>query len=477
MTSAEHYPRGVSLCVPPVSLTLVAERRGTSGTKMADKLFRLPTLSDDGANYESWKKDIDLWCLASSLSGKKQAIAIHLSLSGKARIATSEIDLSHAPDAEAVNKIKDKLDSIFLPEKGIRQFNAFSRLFNMRRQEDMKMIDFISEFEHTAYKFQQEGMILPDAVMAFMVLGSSRLSDSESHMVMSGIKDVTFASVRAALLRIFGHSFQSAHPMQSIGASNVEIKSETLCSDSSNSGGEVLYTRGGYTGRRGWSSGRGRGAYGRGSWRAGSRKSSSAGRASDRRQNPVDAEGKVTTCAVCSSTMHWARDCPHSYENAEEAKDKESEKINFSALVGCTEVKDSQKLKLLSEELHGCALLDSGCANTVCGESWMSNFIENLSDLERSQVKVQSSDQQFTFGDGRTVVSKRRVTFPCYIDGTKGEITTDVVDCELPLLLSLKSMKSMGFKIDFKEDILIFYGRRVKLSQLKSGHYRLPLTL
>ena len=231
---------------------------------MADKLFKLPTLSEDGANYENWKKDIDLWCLASTLSGKKQAIAIHLSLSGKARAATTEIDIVHAPDAEAVSKIKEKLDSIFLPEKGVRQFNAFSCLFNLRRKEDVKMIDFISEFEHVAYKFQQEGMILPDAVMAFMLLGSSRLSDSESHMVMSGIKDVTFSSVRAALLRIFGHSFQAVQSMQTIGTSNIEIKNETLCVDSANSGSEVMYARGGYAGRRSWSGSRGRGASGRG---------------------------------------------------------------------------------------------------------------------------------------------------------------------------------------------------------------------
>ena len=446
---------------------------------MADKLFKLPTLSDDGANYESWRKDIDLWCLASTLSGKKQAIAIHLSLSGKARIATSEIDLTHAPDADAVSKIKDKLDSIFLPEKGVRQFNAFSCLFNMRRKEDAKMVDFISDFEHTAYKFQQEGMILPDAVMAFMLLGSSRLSDSESHMVMSGIKDITFASVRAALLRIFGHSFQSVHSMQTVGTSSLEVKSETLCVDNSTSGDEVLYARGGYGGRRSWSNGRGRGAYGRGNWRGGSRKSLSTGRTGDRRKNPLDADGKVTTCAICSSTMHWARECPHSYENIEESKDtqQEADKVNFSALVGCTEVSDGQRLKFLSDELRGCALLDSGCANTVCGESWVSSYIENLSDFERAQIKVQSSDQQFTFGDGRTVVSKRKVTFPCYIDGIKGEMTTDVVDCELPLLLSLKSMKRMEFKIDFKDDILMFHGRKIKLGQLKSGHYILPLTL
>ena len=189
----------------------------------------------------------------------------------------------------------------------------------------------------------------------------------------------------------------------------------------------------------------------------------------------------VTTCTVCSSTMHWVRDCPHSYENADARKsdDKEdsSSKVNFSGFVGCTDVEEGNKLKMFSSELFGCALLDSGCANTVCGESWMANYLENLSDLERSEVREQPSSQSFTFGDGKSVLAKRKFTFPCYIGGVKGELTSHEIECEIPLLLSIKSMKTLNMKIDFKHDTLYFCGRQIKVSQIKSGHYVLPLSL
>ena len=51
----------------------------------------VPTFVDDSNVYETWKKDIERWCLFSNLSGTKKALAIHFSLSGKAKIASNQI--------------------------------------------------------------------------------------------------------------------------------------------------------------------------------------------------------------------------------------------------------------------------------------------------------------------------------------------------------------------------------------------------
>ena len=77
---------------------------------MADKVFKLPVLSESGDNYESWKRDIKLWCYASALTTKKQAIAIHLSLSGRARVATSELKLL---EDSVLGVVTDPVDKIF----------------------------------------------------------------------------------------------------------------------------------------------------------------------------------------------------------------------------------------------------------------------------------------------------------------------------------------------------------------------------
>lgn len=53
----------------------------------------LPRFEND-ETYENWKRDIGIWCELTELAKGKQALAIHLSLSGRARAASSEIDVA-----------------------------------------------------------------------------------------------------------------------------------------------------------------------------------------------------------------------------------------------------------------------------------------------------------------------------------------------------------------------------------------------
>ena len=58
---------------------------------MACNLKNPPKLEDESA-YESWRKDINIWTDLTELPKGKQAVSINLSLSGRARSASSEID-------------------------------------------------------------------------------------------------------------------------------------------------------------------------------------------------------------------------------------------------------------------------------------------------------------------------------------------------------------------------------------------------
>ena len=68
------------------------------------------------------------------------------------------------------------------------------------------------------------------------------------------------------------------------------------------------------------------------------------------------------------------------------------------------------------------------------GIHWLTDFMENLTDYEKSLVKEESSIVMFTFGDGAYVASLKQVTVPCCIGGMKSTVTTDVVKCNTPLL-------------------------------------------
>ena len=83
-------------------------------------------------------------------------MAIYLTLTGRARIASSEVGVEEFKKDTGVETLLAKLHSLFLSEKERRQFSAFNKLYS-QRQTDCLVKNFITEFEHQYFKFQQEG--------------------------------------------------------------------------------------------------------------------------------------------------------------------------------------------------------------------------------------------------------------------------------------------------------------------------------
>ena len=87
----------------------------------------------------------------------------------------------------------------------------------------------------------------------------------------------------------------------------------------------------------------------------------------------------------------------------------------------------------------------------------------------------EKSDKIFKFGGGETKQSIESVTFPCVIAGKHVFIKTDVVDSDIPLLLSKSSMKQAQIKLDLLSDTAEIFGNTVILNSTTSGHYGLSL--
>ena len=64
---------------------------------------------------------------------------------------------------------------------------------------------------------------------------------------------------------------------------------------------------------------------------------------------------------------------------------------------------------------------------------------------------------------------------PWIIAGKKIFIETDVVDYEIPLLLSKDAMKKAGMSIKFATDTVTIFGRKQDLLFTSLGHYSIPL--
>lgn len=82
----------------------------------------------------------------------------------------------------------------------------------------------------------------------------------------------------------------------------------------------------------------------------------------------------------------------------------------------------------------------------------------------------------YKFGDGNKLKSIYTVTLPCVIANVEVSIVTDVVDSDIPLLLSKNSMKRARTCLNFENDTVTMLGRKVPMQCTSSGHYHIPIS-
>ena len=131
-------------------------------------------------------------------------------------------------------------------------------------------------------------------------------------------------------------------------------------------------------------------------------------------------------------------------------------------------------------ELLNMALLDSGCTQSVCGKMWLDAYRQTLPMDVNKSIVTESSKRTFRFGDGELVSSIGRIVVPIYLNGVRKTIglETDIVDKDLPLLMSRGSMKRADTTIAFSkngEEEVTMFGKRQKLYISSSGHLCIPL--
>ena len=447
-----------------------------------------PQLPRDGAGYNIWKNEIEMWCQVTKVPPISRAIAIYFTLKGKAKTTAQHIKQGLLKTNDGVKILLEALDKVFLPNAAMRLLNVSNNLRHLKRKPDALINDFLIEHEHALFLFEQEGLEKNPTVLGLELLDQCQLSQEKSQLVMSGLTEVNYENVKAKLSAIFYHEHARYNNSEDSASREPEevLYSRTQYNQQGNRSNYRAKFENrsrkrprdnkGYNSFRNSDTERPRDNKGYNSFRNSDTEKPPAYRT----KNPNGNDGRPSRCNICQSVLHWFRDCPHAHEK----NNLRSNQVNFSGLVAFTGLTEENtgtcKIRLLREETKGCAIVDSGCATTVCGQGWLEAFVANLCDEERNNIKEAGSTETFTFGDGSTVKSLKKVTIPCWINGKRGFITTDVVECGIPLLLSRKTLKTFKMVLDFENDTITYKGRResaIPLVNTRSGHYALPLTL
>ena len=246
--------------------------------------------------------------------------------------------------------------------------------------------------------------------------------------------------------------------------------------------------------------------------------------------NPSGMDGHPLRCSSCDSFRHFVKDCPHSWENSG------AKKVNFTEGYGTYDEKltgdDYSGYDIPVDDLHGengelykdmhglalnddynthyyeqdstgneqvyhtavlytgdreediaqlqreadlAAVLDCACTSTVCGKKWMHGYVECLDKEDRDSLGSKSGNKKLKFGIGMAdSISECKI--PAYIAGERIMLKTDVVEADIPLLLSVDTMGSLGMVVDFAKEEASVLGKTVQLDRTSSGHFSLPLT-
>ena len=430
----------------------------------ADKRFdSLPTLTK-ADDFDDWKRDILIWKAITTIEDVKQGPVLYRSLDGQAKKACSNIKVEDICGAQGYKLIMDRLEEVFAKDKEQELFNSCRAFETFQRTPEMSINEYISEFERLYGKLTSEDLKYPDSILAYKLLINANITEEKQQMCRATMGTLSLDNIIKQLKVI--HDATGIDKTRA--TSEVVVKEEPVF-ETENFFGNA--NRGSWRGNRG-SRTNARGAY-RGNY--GSRSNlrrfteetdQEHGKQKDngttmKKKNPVDRYGRITRCSVCQSIYHWVRDCP----------DKEEDYIGLFT-------NEEQRLHMpqLLQETINCAILDCGCVKTVCGQLWLDMYTDTLTDEQKKMITEEKSNTRFRFGVGGPVyLSERKVKFPAVLGKKKVTIETDIINCELPLLLSKESMKKAETAINFKNDKVCMLGQTLDIKFTSSGHYAIPL--
>eukprot|EP00168_Porphyra_purpurea_P015443 TRINITY_DN4751_c0_g1_i2.p1 TRINITY_DN4751_c0_g1~~TRINITY_DN4751_c0_g1_i2.p1 ORF type:complete len:423 (+),score=91.40 TRINITY_DN4751_c0_g1_i2:529-1797(+) len=176
------------------------------------------------------------------------------------------------------------------------------------------------------------------------------------------------------------------------------------------------------------------------------------GRRDAHRAPKVDPAG----CWHCGNTGHVCRECRKLAQETAAKKGAAPPAAGpHDNEAGCVSQEIAHLVLVASGEAGkhlgaktGDVIFDIGATATIAGAAWVAAYVARLMSVERTAIRSIEAAAVFTFGGGTTQRAYERVTLPMMIGGRRWLVQTWVVAGDLPMLLSRKTMASLGVVLD-----------------------------
>ena len=446
-----------------------------------------PSFKSEVKSYERYKQELLAWQVVTDIPKEKQGIAVALTLpeGDPSRIREKVFDecsLTTLKTETGLDTLIAYLDKKLGKDDLEDSWEKFERFEDYKRLDAESITEYISNFDQRYQRVEKMDMKLPSAILAFKLLRRANISREEKLLVMTGLdyskKDEMYEQAKKSLQKFKGGVIDSGGAS---GFSSTAIKLEPVFLAENE---EALWNAG-YVQRGRW-----RGRFARGSsfrgpsqpfngyrgssqpfngYRGASQSNAQRGRA----VNPNGPDGQPMTCRACGSYRHLIRVCPDSWENLNTSRVNFTERSEDHVVLFTGF--DKQAVSQLGIEAQNCAVLDSACSSTVCGQNWIENYLKCLPEYDKAKVIQNEGTRMFRFGGGTVLKSLAEYRVPAMLAGQEITLVTDVVESDIPLLLSRTAMKSARIKLDLVNDTAEIFGKGMALNMTSSGHYCVPI--
>ena len=399
------------------------------------KIIEPPAFVGENKSYAEYKADLHMWSRISGIDRKVQAEMVVYRLEGhpsriKEKIMT-QIGEKLQNNENGIDELLVFLDTIYTKDEMADAWDRFSEFSSFVRKKEVKMSDFVADWQNCYYRAKKVGCDYPDIILAFKLLKDANLEEMDIKLVLTGVdfqagkEDKNLLEqVKSSLKKFKGRSVISEKDDKAVKVD------ETLVSEME----EVLLAKG---------------------WKAPGKsrrlsRSESPGRSRRNpnykgKKNPLDSNYKLLKCfnckcehvdnCNCPCTYHFANKCPQ--KKNQEKKDKDNEKNSFhkeeeknkskkselglfieanipTVTLLTTEeeykhtdgdlvlyIKDNlEELVLVALASGNKALIDCACPTSVSGRKWIVDFLAQLTEDQRKMIRIENSEKVFKFGGG-----------------------------------------------------------------------------
>ena len=223
-------------------------------------------------------------------------------------------------------------------------------------------------------------------------------------------------------------------------------------------------------------------------------KSTRSGRPPGRRNMSIEELKRVTRCKNCDERGHWKEECPHPYRPkgqkggsssaSNSSKGKRDQDLTAFAFLGMGDPTASSYNFFLKDVISswaetfswlvvpaGNAIVDPGASQDIIVEKAYEALVSRLSERGLKPIVLDEVPSEAA-GIGGKAKALFSVLSPCVLGGQPGIVKLNVIEGEVPHLLSVGLLEFAKSIIDTGENKITFkaFGCEAPLIRLDSGH-------